>query len=123
MVVLLVVVYRRDGALDCGCHVPECVCIHLTSDGGAAYTSEKEGVWHYFHHEDGLGDPPILTIHDPPHAVDLLKGDGQSRYAVDCHRTIQVVFAHFSTSPKRTRQMVRMSKKYEAVSLNPHYLF
>ena len=96
---------------------------NFTSDGEAAYTSEKEGVWYYYHHDDGLGDPTILTIHDPPHAADLLKSDGQSQYVVDCHRTIKAVFAHFSTSPKRTRQMVRMFKKYEAVFLNLHYLF
>ena len=80
-------------------------------------------MWHYFHHEDGLGDSTILTIHDPPHAVDLLKADGQSDYVADCHRTAMGVFSHFSMSPKRTQQMARMAKKYEAVFLNLHYLF
>jgi hypothetical protein len=56
----------------------------FTADGEAVYQSEDVGINHHFHSkEDGLGDQTILTHHDPPHALDLLKADAQSAYVAE----------------------------------------
>ena len=96
----------------------------FTADGEAVYQSENVGVNHHFHSkEDGLGDQTILTHHDPPHALDLLKADAQSAYVAEQHTTIKAIFSHFSTSPKRNRKLWNLVEKYEADFMNLHYLF
>ena len=95
----------------------------FVADGEAVYKSEQAGVNHYLHSEDGLNDPTIHTHHDLPHSLDLLKADAQSDYTKECHTTIKAIWSHFSQSPKRYRQLMRLVERHSADFLNLHYLF
>ena len=95
----------------------------FVSDGEQVYRSEEMGVFHYFHHEDGIGDPTILTHWDPPHAIDILKSHAQSDYVSQTHVLIKAVWSHFLQSQKRSRQLDKFVAKHAADWLNLHYLF
>jgi hypothetical protein len=74
----------------------------------------------------GFGDSTHHMSHDPSHALDLLKADGNKAldYVADTvHKNVRAVYAHYSTSPKRLRGLLRLCDKWGVQFDQLHYLF
>ena len=76
----------------------------------------------------GYGDTTHNMTHDPSHAVDLLKADGNKavagNYVVNVvHKNVRAVYAHYSTSPKRLRGLLGLCEKWGVRFDQLHYLF
>lgn len=76
----------------------------------------------------GYGDSTHETSHDPSHALDLAKESGAKAVDGDyviavLHKHVKMVYAHYSTSPKRTRSLLRLCNEWGAKYEELHYLF
>ena len=95
-------------------------------DGEAVYQGRNNGVKHYLHHEDGIGDPTQYVGWDPAHDQDLANAalGKEIVYIVDViDVTVKEVYAHFSRSPQKLRGLEAMATAVDCTLKQLHYLF